>query len=102
MTVVHSGQSQRESTQSHSKTVASPPTSAKSNSVTISPQLVAKKARINAEWKDLIYREALRMAGSLRQQINNNSRSQLVIFKMMHIIYLLYITLYILHFKHLD
>ena len=53
-------------------------------SLTISPQLIAKKARINAEWQDLVYREALRMSGSLRQillqNINNNVRSQLVIY----------------------
>lgn len=49
--------------------------------LTTSPQLVAMKARINAEWRDLVYREALRMTGALRQilgQSNNSSRSQLV------------------------
>ena len=48
---------------------------------TTSPQLVAMRARINSEWRDLVYREALRMAGALRQilaQSNNSSRNQLV------------------------
>lgn len=48
---------------------------------TTSPQLVAMRARVNAEWRDLVYREALRMAGALRQilaQTNNSSRNQLV------------------------
>jgi hypothetical protein len=49
--------------------------------MTTSPQLVAMRARISAEWRDLIYREALRMAGALRQilaQSSNSSRNQLV------------------------
>ena len=46
-----------------------------------SPQIVAMKARITAQWQDLIYREALRMTGALRQiisQTSNNNRIQLV------------------------
>lgn len=46
---------------------------------TNSPQLFARQARQKGEWKDLIYREALKMSGSLRQIISgNNTRSQLV------------------------
>lgn len=62
--------------------VSSPPVSPVTQQpTTTSPQLVAMRARINAEWKDLVYREALRMAGALRQilaQSNNSSRNQLV------------------------
>ena len=39
------------------------------------------KARITAEWRDLIYREAARMTGALRQiisQTSNSNRIQLV------------------------
>lgn len=45
-----------------------------------SPQLFAIQARQKGEWKDLIYREALRMTGALRQLLtnSNNNRSQLV------------------------
>lgn len=47
-----------------------------------SPQLVAARARIRGEWKDLVYREALRMTSALRQILsqgnNNANRSQLV------------------------
>lgn len=47
--------------------------------LTTSPQLVAVRARINAEWRDLVYREALRMTGALRQILGqNNTRNQLV------------------------
>lgn len=61
------------------KTPISPPP-------THSPQLFALQARQKGEWKDLIYREALKMSGSLRQIISgNNPRSQLVnIKKNMH------------------
>lgn len=46
-----------------------------------SPQLFARQARQKGEWKDLIYREALRMTGALRQILTsgNSNRSQLVI-----------------------
>lgn len=45
-----------------------------------SPQIFALQARQMGEWKDLIYREALRMTGTLRQihTSGNNNRSQLV------------------------
>lgn len=45
-----------------------------------SPQIFARQARQMGEWKDLIYREALRMTGALRQihTSGNNNRSQLV------------------------
>jgi hypothetical protein len=46
---------------------------------TSSPSLMVLRARVNASWKDLIYREALRMTGSLRQSgSSSNSRSQVV------------------------
>jgi hypothetical protein len=66
---------------------SSPPCSPVSDSerqiqpLTTSPQLIAMRARIAAEWKDLVYREALRMSGALRQILansNNASRTQLV------------------------
>ena len=52
-------------------------------SSTSSPQLFALQARQKGEWKDLIYREALRMTGALRQIITggSNNRSQLVSIK---------------------
>ena len=59
---------------SHSPSTSSPP------GMKISPTLVAIRARISNEWKDLVYREALRMTGALRQISNqSNNRSQLVI-----------------------
>ena len=59
------------------------PSTLNNGSLTSSPTLMALKARVNADWKDLIYREALRMAGSLRQLLaqygnSSSSRSQLV------------------------
>lgn len=49
------------------------------NRTTSSPSLMVLRARVNASWKDLIYREALRMTGSLRQSgSSSNSRSQVV------------------------
>lgn len=57
----------------------------------ISPTLIAIRARISTEWKDLVYREALRMTGALRQ-IQSNNRSQLVIV-IIFILYLLYLLL---------
>lgn len=54
---------------------------------TTSPQLIAMRAKINSEWKDLVYREALRMSGALRQilaQTNNSTRTQLVIINEKH------------------
>ena len=66
-----------------SVSVSNPKNSSASN--ISSPQLFALQARQKGEWKDLIYREALRMTGALRQLLTsgNNNRSQLVFSQML-------------------